>query len=126
MLHARFTTRGDHGMFRDRFHAFGNIPRSDSAVPRLHGPFRTLSLSACLGHSREAMRLVSLILLAAAAFGQTYTASTLAGVWLPENLPGASVSLNQIGGVAGMPPAMFSCRCPCTRQSCGSTPPPGF
>ena len=32
--------------------------------------------------------------------GQTYTASTFAGVWLPENLPGASVSLNQIGGVA--------------------------
>src|ERR1017187_5034159 len=48
----------------------------------------------------EAMRLVSLVLLATAAFGQTYTASTFAGVWLPENLPGASVSLNQIGGVA--------------------------
>ena len=46
------------------------------------------------------MRLVSLVLLATAAFGQTYTASTFAGVWLPENLPGASVSLNQIGGVA--------------------------
>src|SRR5207253_8045735 len=26
--------------------------------------------------------------------------STFAGVWLPENLPGASVSLDQIGGVA--------------------------
>ncbi|MBZ5609162.1 MAG: hypothetical protein LAP38_12945 [Acidobacteriia bacterium] len=46
------------------------------------------------------MRLVSLVLLATAAFGQTYTASTFAGVWLPENLPGASVGLNQIGGVA--------------------------
>ena len=44
--------------------------------------------------------LVSLVLLATAALGQTYTASTFAGVWLPENLPGASVSLNQIGGVA--------------------------
>src|SRR6202162_4229511 len=52
------------------------------------------------GHSSEAMRLISLVLLATAAFGQTYTASTFAGVWLPENLPGASVSLNQIGGVA--------------------------
>ena len=50
--------------------------------------------------TREALRLVSLVLLATAAFGQTYTASTFAGVWLPENLPGASVSLNQIGGVA--------------------------
>ena len=46
------------------------------------------------------MRLFSLVLLATAAFGQTYTASTFAGIWLPENLPGASVSLNQIGGVA--------------------------
>jgi len=46
------------------------------------------------------MRLASLVLLATAAFGQAYTASTFAGVWLPENLPGASVSLNQIGGVA--------------------------
>ena len=46
------------------------------------------------------MRLVSLVLFATAAFGQTYTASVFAGVWLPENLPGASVSLNQIGGVA--------------------------
>jgi trimeric autotransporter adhesin len=46
------------------------------------------------------MRLVTLVLLATAAFGQTYTASTFAGVWLPENLPGTSVSLNQIGGVA--------------------------
>src|SRR5215469_449448 len=46
------------------------------------------------------MRPVSLILLATAALGQTYTASTFAGVWLPENLPGTSVSLNQIGGVA--------------------------
>jgi hypothetical protein len=45
------------------------------------------------------MRLVSLVLLATAAFGQTYTASTFAGVWLPENVSGASVSL-QIGGVA--------------------------
>jgi uncharacterized protein (TIGR03437 family) len=46
------------------------------------------------------MRIISLVLLASAAFGQTYTASTFAGVWLPENLPGASVSLNQIDGVA--------------------------
>ncbi|MGA3240904.1 MAG: hypothetical protein ABSG03_31935 [Bryobacteraceae bacterium] len=51
-------------------------------------------------HSRTAIRLVSLVLLATAGFGQTYNASTFAGVWLPENLPGASVSLNQIGGVA--------------------------
>src|SRR5271168_2817347 len=46
------------------------------------------------------MRLVSFVLLATAAYGQTYTVSTFAGVWLPENLPGASVSLDQIGGVA--------------------------
>lgn len=46
------------------------------------------------------MRQLSLVLLATAAFGQTYTASIYAGIWLPENLPGASVSLNQIGGVA--------------------------
>jgi sugar lactone lactonase YvrE len=46
------------------------------------------------------MRLVLLVLLATVAFGQTYTASTFAGVFLPENLPGASVSLNEIGGVA--------------------------
>src|SRR5580704_10427130 len=52
------------------------------------------------GHSREALRLVAVVLLAAAAFGQTYNVSTFAGVWLPENLPGDSVSLNQIGGVA--------------------------
>jgi uncharacterized protein (TIGR03437 family) len=51
-------------------------------------------------HSRTAMRVVSLFLLATAAFSQTYTVSTFAGVWLPENLPAASVSLNQIGGVA--------------------------
>src|SRR6202167_3817905 len=46
------------------------------------------------------MPLVSPVLLATAACGQTYNASIFAGVWLPENLPGASVSLNQIGGVA--------------------------
>src|SRR5580692_2244009 len=46
------------------------------------------------------MRLVLSVLFATASFGQTYTVSTFAGVWLPENLPGASVSLNQIGGVA--------------------------
>jgi uncharacterized protein (TIGR03437 family) len=46
------------------------------------------------------MRLVSLVLFATAAIGQTYTVTTFAGVWLPENLPGTSVSLNQIGGVA--------------------------
>lgn len=50
--------------------------------------------------TRFTIGLVSLVVLATAAFGQTYTASTFAGVWLPENLPGASVSLNQIGGVA--------------------------
>ena len=55
----------------------------------LHSRFTTL-----------ARRLVSLVLLATPALGQTYTASTFAGVWLPENLPGASVSLNRIGGVA--------------------------
>src|SRR5436853_2884764 len=87
-------------MFGDKFHPFGNIPHSDGPVARLNSPLRTLSLLARLWPSREAMRLVSLVLLATAAFGQTYTASTFAGVWLPENLPGASVSLNQIGGVA--------------------------
>jgi uncharacterized protein (TIGR03437 family) len=46
------------------------------------------------------MRFVSLLVFVTAAFGQTYSVSTFAGVWLPENLPGASVSLNQIGGVA--------------------------
>src|SRR5882724_1610185 len=67
MLRTRFTTRGDHRRFRDTFYAFGSIPRLHGAV----------------------MRLISLVLLATAAFGQTYTASTFAGVWLPENLPGA-------------------------------------
>jgi len=71
-------------MLRDKVHAFGNIPRLHGAVARLH----------------EALSWGSLVLLATAAFGQTYTASTFAGVFLPENLPGASVSLNQIGGVA--------------------------
>jgi hypothetical protein len=46
------------------------------------------------------MRLVWLVLLVTAAFGQTYAASTLAGVWLPENLPVASVSLTEINGDA--------------------------
>ena len=46
------------------------------------------------------MRIISLVLLSTAAFGQTYTASTFAGVLQAENLPGTSVSLNQIGGVA--------------------------
>src|SRR5580704_4826133 len=46
------------------------------------------------------MRFVSLVLFATAAFGQSYTVSTFAGVWLPENLSGVSVSLNQIGGIA--------------------------
>ena len=100
MLRTRFTTRGDHKMSRDMLHAFGNIPRLHGAVARLHSHFRTLSLAASLWRSRDAMRLVSLVLLATAAFGQTYNASIFAGVWLPENLPGASVSLNQIGGVA--------------------------
>jgi trimeric autotransporter adhesin len=87
-------------MFRDRFHTFWNIPGLHGAVARLHGRFGALSLSACLWQSKDAVRLISLVLLATAAFGQTYTASTFAGVWLPENLPGASVSLNAIGGVA--------------------------
>jgi uncharacterized protein (TIGR03437 family) len=46
------------------------------------------------------MRIISLVLLSTAAFGQAYTASTFAGVLQAENLPGTSVSLNQIGGVA--------------------------
>lgn len=95
MLRTRYTTRGDHRMFRDKFQALGVIP---GIIPRLHGAVPRLS--ACLWHPRGAMGLVSLVLLATAAFGQTYDASTFAGVWLPENLPGASVSLNQIGGVA--------------------------
>jgi uncharacterized protein (TIGR03437 family) len=41
-----------------------------------------------------------LVLFATAAFAQTYTASTFAGVFVPENLPAVSVSLNEIGGVA--------------------------
>jgi uncharacterized protein (TIGR03437 family) len=40
------------------------------------------------------------LLLATAGFCQTYTASTVAGVFVPENLPAASVSLNNISGVA--------------------------
>ena len=60
----------------------------------------TSHLARVQGPLNEALPLISLLLLATAAFGQTYTASTFAGVWLPENLPGASVSLNQIGGVA--------------------------
>ena len=100
MLRTRFTARGDYWMFHDTFYAFGMISRLRGAVARLHGRFGALSLSACLWQSMDAVRLISLVLLATAAFGQTYTASTFAGVWLPENLPGASVSLNQIGGVA--------------------------
>jgi hypothetical protein len=50
MLRTRFTTRGDHRMFRHEFHAFGN-------TPRLHG---------------AVMHLASLVLLATTAFGQTY------------------------------------------------------
>ncbi len=100
MLRTRFTARGEDRMFRDTFYAFGIISRLRGAVARLPGRFGALSLSACLSHSRDAVCLISLVLLATAAFGQTYAASTFAGVWLPENLPGASVSLNQIGGVA--------------------------
>jgi len=78
-------------MFRVKLQALGVVPWLHGAVARLF---------ACLWHAREAMCLVSLVLLATAAFGQTYyNISTFAGVWLPENLPGASVSLNQIGGV---------------------------
>lgn len=43
---------------------------------------------------------IFLIAMATVAFGETYTLSTFAGVWLPENLPGSSISLNQVGGVA--------------------------
>ncbi len=100
MLRTRFTTRSDYRMFQDTFYAFGMTSRLRGAVARLHGRFGALSLSACLWQSMDAVRLSSLVLLATAAFGQTYTASTFAGMWLPENLPGASVSLNQIGGVA--------------------------
>jgi len=85
-LGTRFTTRGDYWILRNKLHALGNVPRLQGAVARRP--------------AREAMRLVLLVLLATAAFGQTYTASTFAGVWLPENLPGASVSLNRVGGVA--------------------------
>lgn len=91
MLRTRFTKRGDHRMFRDKFQALGISARLHGTVAR-H--------SAGLWPTREAMHLVSLFVLATAGFGQTYNASTFAGVWLPENLPGASVSLNQIGGVA--------------------------
>jgi hypothetical protein len=35
-----------------------------------------------------------------AGFGQTYTASTFAGVFVPENLPAASISLNDVSGLA--------------------------
>ena len=77
MLGTRFTTRGDHRMLRDKLHALGNVPRLQGAVAR-----RPV---------REAMRLVLLVLLATAAFGQTHAASTCAGVWLPENLPGTEV-----------------------------------
>jgi len=42
--------------------------------------------------TRETVRLIWLVLLATAAFGQTYTASTFAGVFLPESLPRAHPS----------------------------------
>ena len=77
-------------------------------------------------HSRTAIHLVSLVLLATAGFSQTYNASTFAGVWLPENLPGASVSLNQIGGVAVDAAGDVFLSLPSTRQSCDSTPQPEF
>lgn len=50
-------------------------------------------------HATAAIRVVLLALVATAAFSQSYTASPLAGVLVPENLPAASVSLNAIGGV---------------------------
>jgi len=37
---------------------------------------------------------------ATAGFGQTYTASTFAGIFVPENVPAASISLNDVSGVA--------------------------
>jgi len=46
------------------------------------------------------VRLTILVLLATPAFTQTYTASVFAGTFVPENLPAASVSLSDIGGIA--------------------------
>src|SRR5215831_15523 len=60
----------------------------------------TFTTTTTLISTLRRMRLVSLILLATPTFAQTYTASAFAGVFVPENLPGASVSLSQIGGVA--------------------------
>jgi hypothetical protein len=72
-----------------------------------------------------AIRFTSLILLAIPAFGQVYTASTSAGIFVPENLAGTSVSLNSIGGVAvDVWPATFSSRSLFTPSFCDSTPPP--
>ena len=68
------------------------MPKSETAFeyPRLPSSMTYLGT----------MRLALLVLLATSACSQTYNASTLAGVFVPENLPGPSVSLNQIGGVA--------------------------
>ena len=99
MLPTRFATQCDHRMFRDKFETCLNICPLNGEVARLRHP-SGVSLSARLWHLKEAVRLVSLVLLAIGACGQTYTASIFAGVFLPENLPGLSVSLNQIGGVA--------------------------
>ena len=71
MLGTPFTTRGDHRTLRDKLHSSGNVPRLQGAVARRG--------------ARGAMRLVWLVLLATAVFGQTYSASTFPGVWLPEN-----------------------------------------
>ena len=51
-------------------------------------------------NSSKSVHRLMLILLGTTAYGQTYTVSTYAGVWLPENLRGDAVSLNQIGRVA--------------------------
>lgn len=51
--------------------------------------------------TRPVILLSTLAILAATAgFGQTYTASTFAGVFVPENVPAASISLNDVSGLA--------------------------
>jgi uncharacterized protein (TIGR03437 family) len=65
----------------------------------LHDSVETQAVLFGKLHATAAMRVVSLALIATAAFSQTYTASTFAGVVVPDHLPAASVSLNAIGGV---------------------------
>jgi uncharacterized protein (TIGR03437 family) len=61
---------------------------------------RAITLATTRTSTFSALRFALLALFATAAFAQTYTASTFAGVFVPENLPAASVGLNEIGGVA--------------------------